>query len=286
MISPAQELVQSCSNIFTLPEIYFRVRDVVDDSTSTMDDLADALKIDPAISARLLKIVNSSFYGFPRQIDTITRAVNLIGMQAVSDLVTATTVGRTFTGMTSNIMDLSAYWRKSVLSALMAGRIAKACSIEDSERFFIEGLLRDIGHLVLYQTAPQRAQSALIESSNLNTPLAEVEQSSIGCDYAEVGAELIRFWGMPTQIEQAIRHHITPNQAGEYALHASIVHLAGVIADHSESTKPQASQALPFHPYAIQTTQFKDSTWPALQKDAEAQLEETLALFSPMAMAA
>ncbi len=285
-MASAHELVQSCSTIFTLPEIYFRVRDVVDDHESTMDDLADALKIDPAISARLLKIVNSPFYGFPKQIDTITRAVNLIGMQAVSDLVTATTVGRTFTGMTSEIMDLSAYWRKSVLSALMAGGIAKACSIEDSERFFIEGLLRDIGHLVLYQTVPQRAQSALIESGNLNTPLAEVEQSSIGCDYAEVGAELIRFWGMPVQIEQAIRYQLTPNQAGEYALHASIVHLAGVIADHHESTKPQASYTLSFNPYAIQTTQFKDTTWPPLLKEAEAQLEETLALFNPMAMAA
>mgnify|MGYP003337355563 CR=1 FL=1 len=147
-------------------------------------------------------------------------------------------------------------------------------------------LLRDIGHLVLYQTVPQRAQSALIESANLNTPLAEVEQSSIGCDYAEVGAELIRFWGMPVQIEQAIRHQLTPNLAGEYALHASIVHLAGVIADHHESTNPQAPHTLPFNPYAIQTTQFKDNTWLPLLKEAEAQLEETLALFSPMAMAA
>lgn len=285
-MASAQELVQSCSNIFTLPEIYFRVRDVVDDPESTMDDLANALKIDPAISARLLRIVNSPLYGFPKQIDTITRAVNLIGMQAVSDLVTATTIGRTFTGMTTEVMDLSAYWRKSVLSALMAGKIAKACSIEDSERFFIEGLLRDIGHLVLYQTIPQRAQSALVEAGNLSTPLAEVEQSSIGCDYAEVGAELIRSWGMPVQIEQAVRYQLSPDEAGEYRLHASIVHLAGVIADHSELPQTQATQALPFHPYALQTTQFKDSNRPALLKDAEAQLEETLTLFSPMAMAA
>jgi len=251
-----------------------------------MDDLADALKLDPAISARLLKIVNSPFYGFPKQIDTITRAVNLIGMQAVSDLVTATTIGRTFTGMTTEVMDLSAYWRKSVLSALMAGKIAKACSIDDNERFFIEGLLRDIGHIVLYQTVPQRAQSALIESGNLSTPLAEVEQASIGCDFAEVGAELISFWGMPTQIEQAIRHQLRPNEAGEYALHASILHLAGVIADCSELPTTQAPQVLPFHPYALQTTQFKDSGRPALLTEALASLEETLALFSPMAMAA
>ena len=90
-----------------------------------------------------------------------TRAVNLIGMQAVNDLVTATTVGRTFSGMTSELMDVPAYWRKSVLGALLGSKIAKACGIDDTERFFIEGLLRDIGHLVMYQTLPQRAQSAL-----------------------------------------------------------------------------------------------------------------------------
>ena len=109
-------------HIFTLPEIYFRVRDVVDNPDSTMDDLANALKIDPAISARVLKIVNSPLYGFPKQIDTVTRAVNLLGMQAVRDLVTATTIGRRFCGMTIEIMDLSAYWRKSISLRIDGGK--------------------------------------------------------------------------------------------------------------------------------------------------------------------
>ncbi|MEK7235383.1 MAG: HDOD domain-containing protein [Nitrospirota bacterium] len=285
-MSSAQELVHSCSNIFTLPEIYFRVRDVVDDPDSTMDDLANALKIDPAISARLLKIVNSPLYGFPRQIDTISRAVNLIGMQAVSDLVAASTIGRTFTGMTSDLMDLPAYWRKSVLCALMAGKIAKASGIEDSERFFIEGLLRDIGHLVLYQTVPQRAQSALVEAGNLEAPLAEVEQANIGCDFTEVGAELIRFWGMPSQIERAIRHQLSPNEAGEFNLHASIVHLAGAVTDHAEQAPVHASQPPAFDSFALSCTQFNADEHPALLKEAQAQLQDTLAFIYPLAKAA
>jgi HD-like signal output (HDOD) protein len=285
-MSSAQELVQSCSNIFTLPEIYFRVRDVVDDSTSTMDDLANALKLDPAISARLLRIVNSPLYGFPKQIDTITRAVNLIGMQAVSDLVAATTIGRTFTGMTSDLMNLPAYWRKSVLCALLAGKVAKACGIEDSERFFIEGLLRDIGHLVLYQTIPERAQSALVEAGNFGTALAEVEQSNIGFDFTEVGAELIRFWGMPGQIEQAVRHQLSPHEAGEYNLHASIVHLAGAVADHAELDPNRAKQPPVFDPFALSCTQFNPDERPALLKEAQSQLQDTLSFIYPLAMAA
>ena len=285
-MASAQELVQSCSNIFTLPEIYLRVRDVVDNPESTMDDLANALKIDPAISARLLKIVNSPLYGFPKQIDSISRAVNLIGMQSINDLVAATTLGRTFTGMTANLMDLPAFWRKSVLCALLAGKIAKASGIKESERFFIEGLLRDIGHLVLYQTIPQRAQSALVEAGYLGSSLAEVEQSNIGCDFTEVGAELVHFWNMPNQIEQAIRHQLSPNEAGEFTLHASIVHLAGAVADHAELELAQASQPPAFDPFALACTKFVADEHQALLKEAQEQLQDTLAYIYPLAMAA
>jgi HD-like signal output (HDOD) protein len=282
----AQELVQSCTTVFTLPEIYFRVRDVVDDPDSTMEDLADVLKLDPAISARLLRIVNSPLYGFPQQIDTVSRAVNLLGIQAINDLVTATTVGRTFSGMPIQLMDVPMFWRKSVLCALLAGNIAKSCGIEDSERFFIEGLLRDIGHLVLYQTLPQRAQSALIEAGYLEISLAEVEQSNIGCDFAEVGAELIRSWGMPMQIEQAIRCQLCPSDAGEFILHAAIVHLAGIVVDHEEREPSRRPAEVPFNPHAVTATGFVPTNLSALLADARAALQDTLALIHPHAMAA
>lgn len=285
-MASAQELVKSCSTLFTLPEMYFRVRAVVENQDSTMEDLAKVLKLDPAISARLLRIVNSPFYGFSEKIDTISRAVNLIGMQDVTSLVTATTIGRTFSGMTTEVMDLSAYWRKSVLCALLAGKIAKSCGTEDSERFFIDGLLRDIGHLILYQAIPKQAQAALVEAGNLNTPLAEVEQASIGTDYTEVGAELIRSWEMPLQMESAIRYQLNPRDAGEFTLHASIVHLAGVLADHADLNPAQLKQTLPFQAHALSITHFKPQESPALVEASHNQLQETLELIYPLALAA
>ena len=282
----AHELVQSCTSIFTLPDMYFRVRDVVDDPKSTTEDLANAIKFDPAISARLLRVVNSPLYGFAKQIDTITRAVNILGMQAVNDLVTATTIGRTFSGMTMQLMDMPIFWRKSVLCALLAGRIAKSCGVDDSERFFIEGLLRDIGHLVLYQTVPQRAQSALVEAGYLGAALAEVEQSNIGCDFAEVGAELVRSWGMPVQIEQAIRYQLRPSEAGEFTLHASIVHLAGAVADHEESDSNGRPEGMSFAPHAVAATKFSPANLPGLLAEAQTQLQDALTLIYPHALAA
>jgi len=285
-MASAQELVQSCSTVFTLPEIYTHVRDIVDDPGSTMDDLTNALKLDPAISARLLKIVNSPLYGLPKQVDSISRAVNLMGMQSISDLVAATTIGRTFTGMTAELIDLSAFWRKSVLCALLAGKIAKIGGIDDSERFFVEGLMRDIGHLVLYQTTPKLAQSAMVEASYLGSSLAEVEQASIGCDFTEVGAELIRFWNMPAPIEQAVRHQLNPDAAGDFKLNASIVHLAGNITDHADMDSGRDQQWSPCDPFALSYTRFNPDDRPILLKEAQTQLQETLSFIYPMALAA
>jgi len=285
-MASAEELVQSCSTVFTLPEIYTHVRDIVDDPASTMDDLTNALKLDPAISARLLKIVNSPLYGLPKQVDSISRAVNLMGMQSISDLVAATLIGRTFTGMTAELVDLAAFWRKSELCALLGGKLAKMSGIDDSERFFVNGLMRDIGHLVLYQTTPKLAQSALVESSYLGTSLAEVEQASIGCDFAEVGAELIRFWNMPAPIEQAVRHQLNPKAAGEFTLNASIVHVAGNIADHAELDPRRGNQWAPCDPSALEHTRLNPDDRPALLKEAQNQLRETLSYIYPMALAA
>lgn len=282
----AQELVESCTSIFTLPEIYSRVREVVDDSNSTMDDLANVIKLDPAISSRLLRIVNSPIYGFPKQVDTISRAVNLLGTQAITDLVTATTVGRTFSGVPVQLMDVPKFWYRSVLCALLASKIARSCGSKDSERFFVEGLLRDLGHYVLYQYAPQRAQSALIEAGHLDLSLAEVERSNIGCDFAEVGAELIRSWGLPVQIEQAIRHQLSLSEAGDYIQHASIVHLAGSVVDCvGHDSKPRPTE-VPFDPQALHTTGFVLTNLPELMANAQAQLGELLALVYPQAVAA
>lgn len=282
----ASELVQSCTSLFTLPVLHSHVRDVVDDPNSSIEELADILKLDPAISARLLRIANSPQYGAPKQIDTISCAVNLIGGQAVRDLVAATTIGQTFSGMPPQFMDAARFWRKSLFCALVAERMATSCGVDNSERCFVEGLLRDIGHFVLYQTVPQRAQSALIEAGYLEASLAEVEQSNIGCDFAEVGAELVRSWEMPLHIEQAIRCQLSPKDAGEFALHASIVHLAGVVADHEELESSRCPALLPFSPHAISATGFVLTNLSVLLTDARAQLRDTLARICPQAMAA
>ncbi|MBS0149773.1 MAG: HDOD domain-containing protein [Nitrospira sp.] len=282
----ASELVQACTTLSTLSEVYCRVRDVVDDSNATLGDRVKALQLDSVIAVRLLRMANNPPYGPSRQVNTVTGAVQLLGKQGLDDLVATTTVGQTFAGIPVYLMDLSKFWRKSLFSALLARTIAKSCGIEDHEQSYLAGLLRDIGHSVLYQTVPQRAQSALIEAGYLEASLAEVEQSNIGCDFAEVGAELIRSWGLPVQMEQAVRCQLSPKDAGEFIVSASIVHLAGVVVDYEELDPARRPATFPFSSQAIAATGFVTANLPIFLAEARTQLQETLAMVQPYTMAA
>ncbi|ALA60454.1 HDOD domain-containing protein [Nitrospira moscoviensis] len=278
----ARELVESCQTLLSLPEIYLRIRKVVEDRHSSMDDLAKALALDPSMTARVLQIVNSPFYSVPRRIDTLSQAVNLLGMRPIQNIVFATSVGKAFPKLPPTVMDMNAYWTASVLCALLSIQFARLSRIRDSEPFFIAGLLRDIGHLVLYQTAPDRAQSALVEAQNLNQPLAEVERASIGCDYAEVGAELINKWGMPPQLEQVIRYQLSPDQASSEAQRgAAILFAAGTLVDflgrHGlRKAIPAEIFAAALGPLQISQPSAEDALSNALD-----QLNGTLALIYP-----
>jgi HD-like signal output (HDOD) protein len=287
LMPSAEELVRSCASIPTLPEIYVHARNAVDDPGSTGDHLADVIKRDPALAAELLRVANDPRHGFPQQIDTIESAVHLIGPQAAADAVGAATVGRTFSGMPAYLMDIAKFWRKSLLCALLAGKIAESSGLDHGERSYTAGLFRDIGHLILYQTVPQRAQSALIEAGYLETSLADVEQSNTGCDFAEVGGEFLRSLGLPLQLERAVRWQLNPSKAGDFALQASIVHLAGAIADHEEPVETaHRPDWLSLHPDAVAATKFVPASIPTLLTEAQTDLQRVLRLVSPLAKAA
>lgn len=282
----AQELVRSCEKLVSLPEIFLRVRKVIDDPHSSMTDLSQALSCDPSMTARILQIVNSPFFGVPRKIDTLTQAVNLLGMRPIQNIVLATSVAKAFTRMPPNVMNMTAYWRKSVLCALLAVQFGRLCHAQESERLFIAGLLRDVGHLVLYQTVPERAESALIEASHLNQPLAEVEQASIGCDYAEVGAELISTWGMPAHLGQMIRYQLAPDLAQDAPQDAAIIRASGLLADEME-TRGTESLSVDLFSKTAAMLHLSEPAMAEAVEEARGRLEGTVTLiYAPKARAA
>lgn len=236
-----QELVACVEKLASLPAVYHRIRDLLDDPDGSVHDLAEAVSSDPAITARVLRVVNSVLYGYPGKIETVSRAVNLMGMQQVHDLVLSGVVVNAFAGIRPARMHMSQFWQDCIFRGLLARAAARRLGMGDPERMFVEGLLADIGHLVMFQTAPEATNTALETARRDQIPLHEAEDTLVGCNFAEVGAALASAWHLPGGFAAAIGAQLVPAMGGPHAVEASLLHLANQILSTHGAENPDES---------------------------------------------
>lgn len=281
----AEELATSVTMLASPPLVYQRVKQVLDDQDSSMEDLVKVIAVDPSITARLLRLVNSPFYGFRQKVETVERAVKMLGMQQVHDLALATSVAALFKGISPVHMNMAQFWHYSVYCGLAARAFAKCCKLMDSERLFVEGLLCDIGHLVIYEKVPQLAEKAMAKSKKEASPLFSAERTLIGCDYAQVGAVLMRGWNLPQSLQNSVRYHTEPTLAPRDNLEVSLVHIARLMASAIDSGQPLERVQLRVDAEAWQNTGLAVEHISEVHERAD---EDTLAvvnsLFSNLAM--
>ncbi len=276
------EKVTTHAQLLTLPAVYLRLRDVLDDPDYTVSDIEDVISSDPAVATRLLRQVNSPYFGFASKIETISRAVGMLGSQQVHDLVLATSVAQTFSGMSIEVMDMHAFWTRSVYCAAAARLLAVNCNIMESERLFVAGLLRDIGHLVMYRTIPDEAKEALLCARADRRSLHAVERDLVGFDYAQLGGALLQQWGLPKVLWEPVQLHVTPEQPAANSLESSIVHLAGVLSDGSLTAVDEGDSIVSqVHPIVWQVTGLIPEQHVAIQEEVERQLEGVMFLIFP-----
>ena len=233
-MSTLVEQISQSAKLVSLPDIYLRLKAVLDDPDSNLADLAEVVGNDPAMTARVLRLVNSAYFGLATEIATVSRAISLLGSQEVHDLVLAVSVAESFDGMSNEVMDMSRFWRRSVVCAITGRELASMCNVLDSERLFVAGLLRDIGHLFIYQTAPLKAQQAIELAQLQNAPLYKAERAVLGVDYAQIGADLMRRWQLPQSLWEPTECHLEPERSEEYGLFSCLVHIAGALTEVSE----------------------------------------------------
>ena len=202
--------VTRAAKLISLPEVYLRLKSILDDPDFAMAEVAVAISQDPAVTLRLLRMVNSSLYGFTAKVETVSRAITLLGTQQIHDLVLATSVGQAFKGMSSNVMDMHRFWRRSVYCAVATSQLAAQAGDCEKEQIFIAGLLHDIGHLIMYQAIPNLSQQAILAARESNEPLYTVERDRIGFDYAETGAKLMQQWSLPESLRETTMFHVEP----------------------------------------------------------------------------
>ncbi len=231
----AQELVQDRIDLVSLPDVAIRLNELCDDAGSTAEDIAEVIAMDASLAARLLQIVNSPFYSFPQQIDTITMAITIVGIQQLRDLAMATLVIQRFDKIPENIISPEKFWSHNIACATAARTIVTELGIKQSERVFVAGLLHDIGKLLMYLSHPHLscAVKELIES-NPDSEINQLEIVAFGFDHAELGAALLKEWGLPDSLVEPVRYHHEPDQAKRFATEASVLHLANYVANKIE----------------------------------------------------
>ncbi|HMW18869.1 MAG TPA: HDOD domain-containing protein [Accumulibacter sp.] len=275
-MSTAADLVASISRLASLPEAYLRVKRVLDDPDSGLMELTEAISVDPAMTARLLRVVNSPFYGFSRRVDTVYRAVNVLGMQQAHDLVLAWAIGSAFANVQFNVIPMQDFWLQSVATAIAARTLAKSQRFIDAERLFIEGLLADIGHLVMYAALPGQSIKARHESHHTGRPLAEVEREVIGTDFAEIGAVLVVAWDLPSSFQEPIACQLTPENAVNHPLEAAILSVSSALAislDNPQAAGPSEA--------ALSRLQIDDSMLETLCQQMRLERDGIVATFFP-----
>ena len=276
-MSSPQELVSGTEDLLSLPEVYFQVKALVQDPDAGAAELAEIISCDPGLSARFLRVANSAFFGMRGRVETVSRAVAIMGMQQVHDIVLATSVARAFSGIPSSLVDMEQFWRKSVYCAIVARMLAVRSDVLDSERLFVEGLLSDVGHLVMYLKVPGPARQALSEARQEQSPLHLMERKLVGCDYAQVGGELMSAWGLPESLATAIRFHTEPAAAQDHQLETSLVHIAMIATGVSMDAGGTPSIAA--DPAALEATGLTDADINAVREAADQELASVLDLF-------
>jgi HD-like signal output (HDOD) protein len=274
-------LAHGVLDLVSLPEVYLKVRKLVDDPRSSLADVADALAIDPAMTARILRLTNSAYFGFAGRVTSVPRAVSMLGTQQVHDFVLATSVMRSFAGIPASLVDMRRFWRTSVHCGATAKVLADRCGILDSERIFITGLLAHVGRLVLYLRLPEVARGAHAEAVREHRPISDFERSLLGFDYAEVGGELLAAWNLPPSLVEPVRLHTRPAEGGDFAFEASVVHVGAALAEALDRELPTASVVPQIDETAWQLTRMSEESFDDLRSLNEALSGELAELFAP-----
>lgn len=223
------DLLKGDIKLASPPIVYLALQKVVEDPTKTAKDAAAVIESDAALALRVLKIVNSAFYGFPAQISSVATAITLIGMRELQNLVLATVVIERFSDLPGQLFSVHDFWAKNLRCALIARELDARMGKNYTDTAFLCGLVHDVGQLVLYRRIPILAREVdLLVQSQLPGEIdqAGIEQQVIGFDHYELGAELCRLWKLPPVVVDSIRLHRYPDYVGNNAKIATLIRLA------------------------------------------------------------
>jgi HD-like signal output (HDOD) protein len=274
-----EKLLEATNEIGSFPAIVHRLNVAIEDPKSSLDSIGAIINDDPGLSARLMKIANSSFYNFPFSVDTITRALTVVGTKQLKDLVLSTYVIDMFANVPKELIDIKSFWYHSIACGVMSRAIATAIRTPNVERYYLCGLLHDIGHIILFVQLQEQATQFLQHGKSGSMLIHDAEKQELGFNHADLGGRLMEKWQLPPDIYIPISNHHDPGRSKKHVLETAILHVAEIMAIcllgdiGLESRLPQVDAE------AWKAINLSESAVPDLMEHAKGQFADAIKLF-------
>jgi len=226
-----QTILAAIKNVPSLPSVVIKLRKYLNDPDVSFDELAKVIQVDPGLTANILQLANSAYFGWTRTIKTVQEAITRLGTNRVFQMVlcmsVAPLVRKPIRGYDT---DAEGLWEHSIAVAICAEQLALALKLKDMDAAFTAGLLHDMGKVVMgtFVEVDDEPIKEIMHSDGLS--FNEAEQMVMGIDHAEVAGELLKVWNLPNDVVEAARWHHCPSQASaEHQQLVDLVHLADVL---------------------------------------------------------
>ncbi len=222
--------LEGVSDLPTLPTVYSKVASLVSDSRTTAAQVARVIESDQAITSKILRLVNSSFFGFSRRISSIHQAVILLGFNTIRNTVLSVSVFKMFGSEQPSNFDLKNFWKHSIATGLLTKSLGTYLDTGMDEEAFAAGILHDIGKVVLNKYFQDEFKEALEKARSEQLPIFDAERLVNGVSHTEIGEYITDHWNLPYGLVEAVALHHTPSVLRSNPKLVSLVHVGNIFS--------------------------------------------------------
>lgn len=288
----SDELIKGISRLVSLPDAVIRANELLDSHQADASAIGEVIAHDPALSAQLLKLVNSPLYQLPKPVDSVSRAITVVGTNELRSLILTSSATQLFKDVPADFIDMNSFWLHSVYCGLVTKKLdafrplnyAEAMQPVSRETPFLIGLLHNVGQLVLLTQRPDKAKIIYQEAKASGRRRHQLEQEVLGFTTAELGAKLLASWHLPEMIWQPIAQQHMDTQLTAHETLTAVLHQAIALTDFMDANL-QAAAPIPIeslHGIEFNGISVSAEQLSSLAMDANLESFQVLSIINPL----